>query len=122
MDKTEGIRVAIRVRPLNEREITSGQASIFRCVTQHNAITQLNRDGTSVEGQFYQYDKVFDEVATTQEVYGYIGSDIVAGVTQGINGTIFACIVLFLLTSEKNSSITHRWADFIRENVYYAWR
>jgi len=87
----EGIRVAIRMRPLNEREINSGQSSIFKCISQYNAVAQLNRDGQTIEGQYYQYDRVFDEESTTDDVYSYVGQDIVRGVAHGINGTIFAC-------------------------------
>jgi hypothetical protein len=50
------------------------------------------KDGIPVEGQVYQYDKVFDELGTTENVYGYAAQDIVKGVASGINGTIFACM------------------------------
>jgi hypothetical protein len=89
--ESEGIRVSIRMRPLNERELSSGQIPIFRCLTDHNAVTQM-KDGVPVEGQVYQYDKVFDELGTTENVYGYAAQDIVKGVASGINGTIFACM------------------------------
>lgn len=81
--------MAIRMRPMNDRERSSGQASIFRASSQQNVVMQL-KDGSPVEGQVYKYDKVFDETASTADVYGYIGLDIVKNVANGINGTIFA--------------------------------
>lgn len=88
---SEGISVAIRIRPLNEREVNSGQEKIFRCQGQYNAVSQVTRDGQVIEGQTTYFDKVFDESAHNKEVYQYIGKDIVHGVMSGINGTIFAC-------------------------------
>jgi hypothetical protein len=44
-----------------------------------------------IENQVYTYDKVFGEDDTTQEIYTDAASDIVLGVTKGMNGTIFAC-------------------------------
>jgi hypothetical protein len=90
----EGICVGIRMRPLNERELSSGQQSIFKCLPNSNAISQFTKDSTPVEGQCYNYDKVFDEKSSTEAVYEYTGKDIVAGVANGINGTVFACKLL----------------------------
>lgn len=87
---SEGICVAIRMRPLNEREISGGQEASFRCTSRDNRISQL-KDNQVVEGQTYYYDKVFDERATTAEVYTHVGKDAVRNVASGINGTIFAC-------------------------------
>jgi hypothetical protein len=86
----EGIRVAIRMRPLNEREISGDQDKIFKCQILHNAISQM-KDGQPIEGQTSYFDKVFDESAANADVYGYIGSEIVQGVMAGLNGTVFAC-------------------------------
>ena len=55
--KGEGICVGIRMRPLNEREIQSGQEKIFKCVPNCNAITQINPTDPGA-GQTYYYDKV----------------------------------------------------------------
>ena len=87
---SEGILVGIRMRPMNDREITAGQEMIYKCMNTHNAVSQI-KEGHAVEGQTYYYDKVFDETSSTSNVYDAIGKDIVRGVVSGINGTIFAC-------------------------------
>lgn len=87
---TEGVCVAIRMRPLNDREISGGQEAAFRCTSKDNRIAQL-KDNQVVDGQTYHYDKVFDEHASTAEVYAHIGRVAVKNVAAGINGTIFAC-------------------------------
>ena len=89
MENGEGICVAIRMRPLNDREISGGQASVFR--VKQNSVEQINKEGQALEGQLYHYDKVFNESSSNKEVYSYIAHDVVRGVVQGINGTIFAC-------------------------------
>lgn len=92
----EGICVAIRMRPLNERENSSGQQSIFRCLPNTNTIYQF-KESVPVEGQSFNYDKVFDESASTETVYEYTGKRIANGVVNGINGTVFACARYLLL-------------------------
>jgi hypothetical protein len=87
----EGILVGIRMRPLNDKEVAAGQDKAFKCMNTYNAVTQLTKDGHPVEGQMYYYDKVFDERSNTGDVYSHIGKDVVKGVVNGINGTIFAC-------------------------------
>jgi kinesin family protein 5 len=87
-NQAEGICVAIRMRPLNEREINGGQEAVFRCMTTQNSVVQL-KDGQPVDTYFY--DKVFDPNANTVEVYSHVARDIVKNVVSGINGTIFAC-------------------------------
>ena len=87
---TEGICVAIRMRPLNDRELSGGQEAVFRCTPKDNRVAQI-KDNQTVEGQTYHYDKVFDEHATTAEVYTHVGRNAVKNVAAGINGTIFAC-------------------------------
>jgi len=56
--KGEGICVGIRMRPLNDREILSGQDKIFKCVPHCNAITHINSAAESAAGQTFYYDKV----------------------------------------------------------------
>ena len=90
-NQSEGICVGIRMRPLNEREKTAGQDKIFQCCTEINTVSQILPNGQAVDNQTYHYDKVYDEGASTREVYSHIAHDLVQGVLHGINGTIFAC-------------------------------
>ena len=90
----EGICVGIRMRPLNDREKSSGQDKIFQ--VERNSVAQIHH-GQVVDNQVYNYDKVFNESATTSEVYRHIAKDIVTGVLNGINGTIFACKFILIL-------------------------
>ena len=84
----EGICVGIRIRPLNEKEKRDGQEKIF--VSTENTVSQVF-NGQAVDNQTYSYDKVFSETCSTREIYSNIALQIVKGVMDGINGTIFAC-------------------------------
>jgi centromeric protein E len=86
----EGICVAIRMRGLNEREIKSGSAPIFKCLTNERVALLSEKDGHPIERDTYQYDKVFDAEANTNNIYDHVGRNLVEGVVTGINATIFA--------------------------------
>jgi hypothetical protein len=92
------------MRPLNEREKNSGQDKIFQ--VDRNTVSQIYH-GQPVENQVYNYDKVFDESASTREVYSHIAKDIVTGVLNGINGTIFACKFSVLRHPIVFASLSH---------------
>ena len=95
---SEGICVAIRMRPMNERELKDGQEKIFSCQLNQNSISQLKDNNQPLEGQTYYYDKVFDGNSTTPEVYDHTAKEIVKNVVRGINGTIFACNKTYVYT------------------------
>lgn len=85
----EGVCVAIRARPLNEREKGERQSKAFICDAEvANTITQL-KDGQPVD--VFAFDKVFDETSTNEGVYNYVAKNVVSGIVRGYNGTIFAC-------------------------------
>ena len=82
---TESIRVGVRMRPMNSRESSEGHYSIWNSLKDFNCITQTSPDGNplpeKVQGQsFFNFDQVFTEESSTQEVYEAVGSDIVQSV------------------------------------------
>ncbi|KAJ2008569.1 hypothetical protein GGI04_001094 [Coemansia thaxteri] len=89
------INVAIRVRPLNQRELrfaaTGGPVAQAPWQVQRDTITQRHySDGRAVNGNSYTFDKVFDQRDTTQTVYNNIVKEIITSAMSGFNGTIFA--------------------------------
>jgi hypothetical protein len=84
----QGIKVAIRVRPLNDREKNGGQDRVFRC--EGNSIYQIVNSEEKQQPQVFSYDHIFDE-KTNMEVYKNTAEELVESVMKGINGTIFAC-------------------------------
>lgn len=86
----DSISVAIRIRPLSESEIAGGHGIAFERIPNHNQVGQI-KDGHLTGGQTFDFDKVYDEEATTNQIYISSARNLVANVMKGINGTIFAC-------------------------------
>lgn len=105
----EDIRVAVRMRPLNEREqklrshIHSSNRS-WQVLKEHNSIVQLGIDGlpiTDRQGKaVFTFDGVFSENDTTKDVYDYIAKGMVKAVVEGRNASIFSY-------GQTNSGKTH---------------
>jgi Kinesin motor domain len=81
---SEGIRVFVRLRPLSDQEKTVGHKTDYDCV-DGCSVVQLSEPKHA-----YEFDKVFDGRTSTEAVYGMLGQRIVTGVSEGINGTLFA--------------------------------
>ena len=79
-DSACNIKVVCRVRPLNEQEKRNGYGNIVK----------TNEDCVNIQGKQYYYDKVFNTVATQENVYNEAAKTIVKDVLGGYNGTIFA--------------------------------
>ena len=81
----ESVRVFVRIRPLNKREIA-----------EHQTIG-WNFDDTSMiedtqNGQrIYAYDHCFGPTGTNQETYDIVGKPVVLKAMEGYNGTVFTC-------------------------------
>ncbi|KAJ1962239.1 hypothetical protein GGI12_002758, partial [Dipsacomyces acuminosporus] len=89
------INVAIRVRPLNQREArstsTTSPSSVLPWHVNRDTITQRHfSEGRVVQGSSFTFDKVFDQKDSTQMVYDDIVKGIIASSMSGFNGTIFA--------------------------------
>ena len=93
----DGISVAIRIRPLSETEVANGQGAAFQCIPKYNQIGQL-KDGQLMRGQTFDFDRVYDEQSTTNQIYTASARSLVMNVINGINGTIFACKKVFQFT------------------------
>ncbi|XP_023313846.1 osmotic avoidance abnormal protein 3-like [Trichogramma pretiosum] len=87
---SESVKVAVRCRPMNHREL------------QHKCRSVVTVDGTSRScslaevgtgggnGKVYQFDAAFGPEIATETVYEELGSYVVEAVLEGYNGTVFA--------------------------------
>ena len=87
---SSGIAVAIRVRPLNERERKVHKGPAWRVDSESSSIVQLDASGKAVANASFAFDHVFDEASSTDEIYLRSAKQVVRSVMEGINGTIFA--------------------------------
>ncbi|KAJ1677566.1 hypothetical protein EV182_005894, partial [Spiromyces aspiralis] len=100
------INVAIRIRPLNQRELSSASSAALIQKPWHvqgdTIIQRIYTESRVLTGNTFTFvvrcivaasaklDKVFDQNTTTPEVYDQSVSGIISSSMEGINGTIFA--------------------------------
>ncbi|XP_018050517.1 PREDICTED: osmotic avoidance abnormal protein 3-like [Atta colombica] len=85
---SESVKVAIRCRPMSNKELQQGCQNIVTIDPLTKSCTLENT--TSGSGKVYQFDAAFSPSATTESVYENVGSVIVEAVLEGYNGTVFA--------------------------------
>lgn len=78
----ENITVAVRIRPLQERELSSGSEISW----ERSDITTIKEvKGTR---EFY-FDRVYDQSTTTSQIFNDIAKPVIEKCLSGYNGCIF---------------------------------
>ncbi|KAH7623805.1 hypothetical protein Ndes2526B_g01051 [Nannochloris sp. 'desiccata'] len=85
--KKDHLLVAIRFRPLSEKERERGDREVWNCVGNSVGIIKEEAAGMDVK---FAFDHVFPAGFSNQGVYETVGSSIVQSSLDGLNGTIFA--------------------------------
>lgn len=90
MSSADGVRVAVRVRPLNEREksLGAGPAGTAWALTP-TSMTQLYEQ-RPVSGNSFAFDHVFLQDVNNEQVYKELAAPVVLSTVEGVNGVIFA--------------------------------
>ena len=92
--KEETVRVCVRCRPLNKKEVEDGRQRIVTMDPNTGQCTIIapGQDRNSGEPpKNFTFDQVYDERVTQEYIYQQTASRIVDSVLEGFNGTIFAC-------------------------------
>ena len=85
--KSESVKVAVRVRPMNKREIAENSQN---CVDVDTSTNQISVTSSKHETKTFQFDYVYPLTSTQREVYDQVAFPIVESIFQGYNGTVFA--------------------------------
>ncbi|KAK9270558.1 hypothetical protein L1049_026139 [Liquidambar formosana] len=80
----ENVTVTVRFRPLSVRELNKGDEIAWYADGDNTVRNEYN---SSIA---YGFDRVFGPATTTRHVYDVAAQQVVSGVMQGINGTVFA--------------------------------
>jgi len=105
--QSSNIRVAVRVRPLNERETNSNPQSVVKVANEkllvfdpkddkdnffYHGVKQNNRDFTKKahKDASFAFDGVFGQESTNQEVFEGTTQAVVDAVLEGFNCSVFA--------------------------------
>lgn len=88
---TECVKVMVRVRPMNKKEIAMGCKSVLEVDKENNQV-ELSKPEKSREAptKDFAFDSVYGPNSLQQAVYDESAFPLVESVIQGYNGTIFA--------------------------------
>ncbi|OQR99117.1 kinesin [Thraustotheca clavata] len=119
IEKEKSVRVAVRVRPLNEREKASPRPSAVSVATKTHQVT--------VRKKTYTFDRVFGQYATQKDIFKGIVQSVVDEALAGYNCTIFAygqtgtgkthTIQGSLSPHDENAGIIPRCVNYIFEKL-----
>ncbi|KAL3845291.1 hypothetical protein ACJIZ3_002694 [Penstemon smallii] len=86
----EKIFVAVRLRPLNERELSKNDVADWECINNNTVIFKNSLQERSMFPTAYTFDRVFRSDSPTRQVYEEAAKKIALSVLSGMNSTIFA--------------------------------
>ncbi|KAI3464881.1 hypothetical protein Pfo_021544 [Paulownia fortunei] len=86
----EKIFVAVRLRPLNERELGKNDVSDWECINNTTILFKNTLQERSLLPTAYTFDRVFGYDSPTRQVYEEAAKKIALSVLSGMNSTIFA--------------------------------
>ncbi|GJQ66792.1 kinesin-2B [Trypoxylus dichotomus] len=89
-EESENVKVAVRVRPLNKKELREGLENITSIDKENNVISLAKPALPDEHPKSFKFDYIFPEDCTQIHLYNQIAYPIVEKVFQGYNGTIFA--------------------------------
>lgn len=90
----EAVRVFVRIRPLNKRELAEKQTIGWNF--NETSMLEDTPNGTRV----YAFDHCFSTTSTNQETYDIVGKPVVLKAMEGYNGTVFTCkLCSFVVTA-----------------------
>jgi hypothetical protein len=90
------ITVAVRIRPLNERELTQSHRIAAETTSSHNVILSKSERFNAVlasqraETYEYTFDHAFGPSSTSKEIYDTTTKSMISDVLNGTNCTVFA--------------------------------
>lgn len=85
--KENNVAVAIRIRPLNDKEVAAGMPAFFTRSSNGQSVLELNENGAVLK--HWSYDYVFGPESTNEEVFETVGLRLVDAALEGYNTVIF---------------------------------
>lgn len=87
---SECVRVAMRCRPLSQKEIIDSRQITVDISPKVKQIIIFSKSGEPDNEKTFTFDMVYDMNSTQAEIYKETAHPIVESVMEGFNGTIFA--------------------------------
>lgn len=121
-DKSDNVHVAIRVRPLNARELACSNDFRFSWNINSTTITQA-LNSKPIAANSYTFDNVFQPPADNALIFQTVASNVVKSAVEGVNGVIFAYgqtaagKTYTMLGNQKDPGVTRRAISSVFELV-----
>lgn len=87
-NKTETVKVAIRVRPMNSNEKKEGNKVCVEADKQENSVVVSKPDNN--DNKCFNFDYVYPPGSQQRDIYDEVAFPLVESVFLGYNATIFA--------------------------------
>ncbi|KAK2157882.1 hypothetical protein LSH36_183g02022 [Paralvinella palmiformis] len=87
--KAESVRVVVRCRPLNKKEITDGHEAIVQMFPDRGRC-EVRNPKSGEQPKVFTFDFVYGADSKQRDLYDETFRDLVQAVLDGFNGTIFA--------------------------------
>lgn len=87
--KNEAVKVAIRCRPMNDKEMAQGHTKVVN-VNHARGEIMVQKPFGGEEPKQFTFDMVYGDNALQGNIYTEASAPIIANVLEGYNGTIFA--------------------------------
>ncbi|KAL2925102.1 Kinesin-like protein KIN-7E [Bienertia sinuspersici] len=88
--REEKILVLVRLRPLNEKEISKNEVADWECINESTILYRNSLQERSGLPTAYSFDRVFSGDCSSKAVYEEGTKEIALSVVTGINSSIFA--------------------------------
>ncbi|KAH8854535.1 Kinesin-like protein isoform 2 [Schistosoma japonicum] len=90
-DPSETVKVVVRCRPLNEKEIAAGYGRCVFVDCSNGTVEVHNPNGKRNDGpRRFRFDAVYDENSMQKDLYNETFRGLIDNVLVGFNGTVFA--------------------------------
>ena len=86
---SETVKVAIRCRPMNKKEMQNNHEVVVKINTKRSEIF-VERPGGEENPKNFTFDQVYDWNALQSTIFEQCAKPIVDNILEGYNGTIFA--------------------------------
>ncbi|KAL3841790.1 hypothetical protein ACJMK2_019899 [Sinanodonta woodiana] len=88
--KAECVKVVVRCRPMDEKEVAAGYDRVIEMNVKKGTIELKNPKSNGEAPRTFTFDSVYDWNSKQRDLYEETFRDLVQSVLEGFNGTIFA--------------------------------
>ena len=89
-EKSECVKVIVRVRPLSKKERANGNRQVAIIDEDSAAISVGNPTNMKGTPKQFTFDRTYGPNCRQEDIYNQIAAPVVKAVLQGFNGTVFA--------------------------------